>query len=286
MRWPGDAEALLRLLGDGWRVGRPRVSLHPADLVWRQCLRASRDLRIWETSAGEAVGLVELDAADSSCDIAVRPDLVEPLERELFSWAEEEARRRGSGETFTVGCFDGNEPRAALLRELGFESTEDFYPHFLRPLDRVPEVRPVEGYAIRPLRDDELEERVELGRLASGQTSLTPEKLAALRRGPGYDPEFDLVAVDGAGRLAAFTLCWLDAENGLGQLEPVGCHPEHRRRGLARAAIEEGLRRMRERGAREVLVVTGGGNAGARALYESIGFDEVGRDRDWVKALA
>jgi ribosomal protein S18 acetylase RimI-like enzyme len=283
VRWPQDAAVLDRLVGDAWLASRPRASLHPADVVWRACLRDPDELRLFSTGAGEAVGLVELDSKDSSCDIAVRPGHGEILERELFTWAEEEGRRRGDGDTFTVGCFDGNDGRARLLETLGYEPSDDFYPHFLRPLDDIPEPEVPESYVVRPLRDADLAARVELGRLAFGRTALTVGKLRAARAGPGYDPELDLLAVDDRGEPAAFALCWAHRRTGLGQFEPLGCHPDHRRRGLARAVIAEGLRRLRDRGALEALVETGSDNAGACALYEACGFQVVGEDRDWIK---
>jgi len=286
VRWPEDAAAIHRLLAAGWRAGRPETSLHPGDLYWRAGLRDLADLQVWEDGSGEIVGFVELDSKDSSCDIAVAPGRAAALELELFAWAETAARRRGDGRTFIVGCFDGNEERAARLRSLGFEPTDDFYPHHLHPLDGpLPSASRRDGDVVRPLREDELAARVELGGAAFGSTALTVEKLRRIRTGPGYDPDLDLVAVDGAGALAAFALFWFDPHERLGQLEPLGCHPDHQRRGLARTLIEEGLRRLRDRGTREALVVTGGKNAATRSLYEECGFRPVAEDRDWSKRI-
>ena len=49
--------------------------------------------------------------------------------------------------------------------------------------------------------------------------------------------------------------------------------------------IEEGLYRLRAIGAEAVVVYTGHENAGARALYESLGFRVVGEDYDYSKPL-
>jgi len=44
--------------------------------------------------------------------------------------------------------------------------------------------------------------------------------------------------------------CWLDSQGSeiIGQIEPLGCHPDFRRYALGRLALAEGLRRMRAHG--------------------------------------
>src|ERR671936_569373 len=59
------------------------------------------------------------------------------------------------------------------------------------------------------------------------------EETVAALAAAGY--ELDQVAVAPDGSFAAFCLCWLYEENRAGNLEPVGTHSDHRRRGLARA---------------------------------------------------
>jgi ribosomal protein S18 acetylase RimI-like enzyme len=86
-----------------------------------------------------------------------------------------------------------------------------------------------------------------------------------------YRPELDQVAVAPDGSFAAFCLCWLDEGNRVGDLEPVGTHPDHRRLGLARAVCLAGLRSLRDAGADTALVYSVGGS-GATRLYESVGF--------------
>ena len=49
-----------------------------------------------------------------------------------------------------------------------------------------------------------------------------------------YRTDLDWVAVDeDDGRMVASTLVWLDVATGVALVEPVGCLPEHRGRGLA-----------------------------------------------------
>ena len=44
-------------------------------------------------------------------------------------------------------------------------------------------------------------------------------------------------------------IVWLDSDNKAGLFEPVACLPDYRRRGLSRAMVVEGLRRLKALGA-------------------------------------
>ncbi len=77
--------------------------------------------------------------------------------------------------------------------------------------------------------------------------------------------------------------CWLDPVNRIGDLGPVGARPAYRRRGLTRAVLCEGLRRLQAAGAWTGCVSTGVTNTAARALYESVGFAVVNRYLDYVR---
>jgi ribosomal protein S18 acetylase RimI-like enzyme len=58
-------------------------------------------------------------------------------------------------------------------------------------------------------------------------------------------------------------------------VDALATDPEFRRRGAARALLEEAERQARERGLPAVTLDTSMDNAGARALYAATGFDEV-----------
>lgn len=62
--------------------------------------------------------------------------------------------------------------------------------------------------------------------------------------------------------------------------EPVCTHPDHLRKGLAKALMQEGLSRAASMGARDITVDTGD-MAAANALYDSLGFDVTRRGYVW-----
>jgi mycothiol synthase len=57
--------------------------------------------------------------------------------------------------------------------------------------------------------------------------------------------------------------------------EPVGTHPDFLRKGLGRAVMLEGLRRLQQSGMRQAIVSTYEDNQAAIKLYESTGFQVV-----------
>ncbi len=83
-----------------------------------------------------------------------------------------------------------------------------------------------------------------------------------------YKKEDDIHIVDEEGEVVAFATMWYDSKNQIGILEPVGTHPDHRRKGLAKSAIFRGCNNIFKRGAKAVYV------GSDQEFYKSIGFYE------------
>lgn len=65
----------------------------------------------------------------------------------------------------------------------------------------------------------------------------------------------------------------------------MGTRPALRQKGLGKAVMLEGLRRMRARGMETAIVATSGKNQAWIALYHSVGFQIANRDEEYVKTL-
>jgi ribosomal protein S18 acetylase RimI-like enzyme len=104
-------------------------------------------------------------------------------------------------------------------------------------------------------------------------------------RSPAYVPDHDLVAFDPGGRVAAFCVIWADPDNRVGLFEPVGAHPDFQRRGLGKAVMAEGLRRMRKEGLLSAIVGAEYDNPAALGLYRSLGFRIVNRICTYKKSI-
>jgi len=118
-----------------------------------------------------------------------------------------------------------------------------------------------------------------------GASRVTLASYRRLRTAPGYDPALDIVAARPDGSFDSYCICWFDAASGTGLFEPVGTHPAHRRKGLGRAVMLEGLRRLRAFGAESALITYIGGNEPAARLYESVGFEAVDREHLYGRKL-
>jgi predicted N-acetyltransferase YhbS len=122
----------------------------------------------------------------------------------------------------------------------------------LATLEAVPEVS---GYTFRAVHPDEAAARAACHRASWSATSKVStgayERLMATQP---YRAALDWVAVSADGEMVASCCVWLDEGSGVALVEPVGCHPDHRRRGLASAVSLAALHAARDAGATTGLV--------------------------------
>ena len=149
----------------------------------------------------------------------------------------------------------------------------------------IPEFGLPPGYAIRSLNPTDradLEKRAAVANSAFGITRHTADTIQVLQQAPTYRPELDLVAVGPDGTLTAYCVVWHDGANGIGMFGPVGTDPAHWRRGLGKALMGEGLKRLEALGATMAYVDCDLDEA-ANRLYESAGFTDYDRVYHWQK---
>ncbi len=207
------------------------------------------------------------------------------IEPNMLDWAEDWRSRTPAANQppkLRGWSFNGDTPRRRLLIERGYTRADTCLQYRSRPIEARVETWPVpSGYLVRNVAGEhEAEQRVAVHRDSFAPSQMSLKYYMTARRMPTYRQALDLVAVAPDGTFAAFCIVWWDSVNKLGVFEPVGCHSEHRRRGLASAVMTEGLRRLYDLGARTAQVTTGCSNAGAAALYEALGFRLV--DENWA----
>ena len=176
-----------------------------------------------------------------------------------------------------------------MLRTRGYEQGQPAYRNFSLKLPRG-DVSPIlpPGYTIRDMKEattGEIQKRVDAHRAAFAPSQMTVAEHQRVMASPTYRPELDLVIAATDGTFNAFTIVWFDEVNRIGLFEPLGTHPDHQRRGLGRAIMTEGLRRLAALGATKAFVSTGPDNLGANALYTAIGFQAVDVNVSWTKKL-
>ena len=270
----GDFRLLQDLAVESWRLDPLSVELTVGELTWAARQHVGRESewrrRLWfEGDQLVAWGWIQLPRDLGFQVHPHRPELVE----EVFDWFEEEAeagRREVRVRQGDVAAVEG-------LRRRGYvhDRTAPWIILNARGLDTVAAPRVPEGYRLRTVAGrEDVPARVAVHRAAFAPSKVTEESYANVMQTPPYRAELDCVAEAPDGSFAAYALGWIDEVNAVGELEPVGCHPEHRRRGLARAVSLFALEQLRDAGATRALVGCRGDEAypAPKALYESIGF--------------
>jgi ribosomal protein S18 acetylase RimI-like enzyme len=273
---------------------------HVGELMWGffmvTChLNPQEYIRLWHDNQGKLVAYAIL-GEDPSFDCQVLPEYEwSGIEAEAMAWAEtriSELRKRDGQQWsggFVSGARQDDAKRVAFLEQHGFRYRGEFAEvNMLRSLaEPIPETVVPPGCQVRALAEaGDTSSRAEGERevwLPWTDGNVSDDDYARLMRLPGYHRELDLVAVAPDGIIAAFVNCWIDPVNRIGDFGDVGARPAYRRRGLTRAVLLEGLRRLKARGMDRVCVSTGVANTPALCLYESVGFRIVNKYLDYVK---
>ena len=178
--------------------------------------------------------------------------------------------------TLAINVASTNQQRIDLLRSLGYQPEPPKYVATIRSLDKpLPKPSLPEGFSLRSVAaESEAGLLAEVHNHSFGSSWIETEYLKVMRT-PGFMIEHELVAVAPDGRFAAFVIYWLDPISRSGLFEPVGCHKDFQRQGLATALMVEGMQRMVAAGMTHALVSYKSDNLPASKLYASLGFVEL-----------
>ena len=271
-----------------WRHRGARSYLHIGDFYW--ALRPGlefvpeRDIRLW-CAGGDVVGFAWFDGFDAG-DYVVGPHSPEGVALEAINWLEEGHRRYALSEPFGIAVIEGDGERRARLEERGYRPTDAGGVRFWQRIDPAFDAPLPEGFVVRAIDgDDDIERRVFVQHNSFESSTATPDVWRALAKLPGYEPELDLIVVAPDGTGAAGCTVWYDKSIKVGEFEPVGTAHAFQRRGIGKALLAEGLRRLRALGAGQAIVQTNITNAPAIALYRSAGFELVATQHRWEKRL-
>jgi len=270
--------------------------LHPGDIPHHifsgnKLYDPSELLRIWEDAQGVAAWVL-VGPRHKGYDAQVRPDLRGgEFERQVLQFADQRTaelmrKHKIEGDQLLGDAFRCDTARSQLLTELGWTRT-DAPPYVLNraPLVDLPDPTLPDGYRIRAARGpDEAAALAEIHVAAFGAT-WRPELYRRYMTAPGYAAEREFVVVASDDTFAAFTVTWHDALNRTGLLEPVGTHPDHRRRGLGKALVLHAMHQMKAAGMTHATVANAGTNEASRALYQACGFTPWHVIDDYVKPV-
>jgi mycothiol synthase len=283
-----DLERVVALLARSWTSSGPFTLWHIGDLSWWERCDWGKGSFLWEDDRGD---LVAFEDSDRSGDYALLlvPDLVgtaahEQLIAEMEVLPLEPPSDLSPLQGHRTFVPEDRPALAAFLEQQGYARTAYFKAQFLRSLAiPIGAAALPDGYRIRPLvGEEEIEARVALHQACFG--AVTPERDRRVMGLCTYRCDLDLLATASDGSLAASCLIWLDAHNRVGQIESIGTHPRHRRRGLGRAVILEGLRRIQSLGATTAYVRPDEATADLVGFYVACGFRIGRRDYLYLKA--
>ncbi|MGE0600907.1 MAG: GNAT family N-acetyltransferase [Dehalococcoidia bacterium] len=281
---------------------------NPGDIAWQlgmfpESMDVSGFVRTWANPDGAVVGLAVFEPP-LNFQFDVLPGLSggNELGKEAISWAEERwlASRDTRGaipkayemlgaNTLSTTALESDSARIATLDRMGYRRVDRHRVLYERSL--AAEVQPLplpDGLHFAHATEDRLDERVDVHRDAWsvwGPSSFSESRYRRLRSTPIYDETLDLVVEDATGRMLSCCICWFDTANGIGHFEPVGTRVEAAGKGLGRALVTEGLRRLRERGAHIALIGTASVNAVALRTYTACGFKFVEREDYYSKTM-
>jgi len=280
---------------------RRELSWHVARLDyarWHCCLNCAHVTLeevayLWEAD-GQLMAFLMPDGGRGEAHLCVHPVLrTATLEEEILDIAEERLFESRDEETHRLcvwapGC---DNLRQDLLTRRGYQKGKWPEHQWRRTLDApITDFPLAPGYTIRSLGDGlELLERCYASGLGfhEGDIKIAVDNRADpawyrnIQTAPLYRRDLDLVAVAPDGAIASFTTIWFDDVTRSAYFEPVATVPAHQRRGLGKAVMNEGLRRLQRMGA--TLALVGGYSPEANGLYRSVMGPEHELYEPWVR---
>ncbi|NDJ79289.1 MAG: GNAT family N-acetyltransferase [Chloroflexi bacterium] len=291
---------------DWWRVRDLLIETYPItppDLNWEirrwegwrfygedriKQARWTQETCLWETAGGKLVGAVHPEYRGDAF-LELHPDY-RHIEEDMIAWAEEHLALPNDGgqQELEVFVYEYNTPRQRLLERRGYEklAAGGVIRHMRFGNKVLPEVNLAKGYTLRTMDPHDpavCQALADLLNAAFNRDFHTPDEFHLFgTQAPSFREDLHLAAYAPDGTMACHVGVIFEETNRYGLFEPVCTHPDHVRKGLARALMFEGLHRLKALGATDVYVGTGD-QVAANKLYEAIGFTETYKGYTWRK---
>jgi GNAT superfamily N-acetyltransferase len=287
---PQDLEAMKGLLRAGKLLSPFSGYAHPGEVDWWAFYSPSGNspeetILLWETEGGDLAAWAWASLEEREVYLYLHPShRGSAAAAEMLADAETHFGRKGLSLSFFASQDDA--ALAGCLEARGYESKEtgvDFYQDLAGPVGAP--FLPA-GYVLLPrMQEASADQRADVHAHSFSPSRMTGDYYRRFMRAPDYDPDLDVTIVGPDGRFAAFAMVWCDATTKIGVFEPVGTRDEWQRRGLGRAALQEGMRRMRARDMTVATVSTAAHVPGNIAFYQACGFTIVNKTLRFTKVL-
>ncbi len=235
---------------------------------------------IWEDD-GRIVGFACYEMALGDCLISVRegynsliPGILDYAEKELS------VKNSDNKSILKVWTVDRETEKCDLLEKRGYEkaSAESVT---IFPYDKdFPTVSLPKGFSIISLEDENDLMKIDACLWKGFNHGPDPDYdidgRLLMQSAPNFSKALTTVIKSPDGQYACFAGMWMNEKNKYAYLEPLACVPEHRRKGLATAALVEGMKKTKAMGAEYCF-------GGVVPFYEAIGFETICHRELWKK---
>ncbi|NDJ35189.1 MAG: GNAT family N-acetyltransferase [Chloroflexi bacterium] len=246
--------------------------------------RLPEEVHIWQTAEGAIRGVV-IPERPGSVFVQIHP-AARHIEAAMLAWSEAHLAQVDADGTRWIGVW-ADEPdthRNDLLGARGYIRSEAHDTMRRRPMsDPVPDLPVPQGYRVRSMgrAAADRESYAAMLNAAFGRSFHSAEEYGNFQTSPLYREALDIVVEAPDGSLAATAGFTAHERESFALLEPVCTHPEHQGRGLAGAAIAEGLRRVQALGIGSAFVGAWHANPVSNHLYQKMGFRDGVRQYLW-----
>lgn len=242
-------------------------------------------IRIWEEQ-GWIAGISHKEEGNNAF-LQIRPGY-DSLTDEMLDFAEDViATKNADGKNrLIVWSRQSDSYRNERLVSRGYTRGDDGNYLNAQPLDKECTPQLPDGYSFTSAA----EVTDALRRVNAAHIGFHPEEEALtevpayyvkMEQAPLFRPELELMTQCKDGTLTSFCVVWYDEITKTGMFEPVTTHPNHRRLGLGKAMLLEGLQRLQSMGAERAFVESYGDHR--KAFYNSAGFQTYDKDWYWIK---
>ncbi len=272
-----------------WTMERWNYTRYRTSIIYQTPVSEwENSIGIWESENGEIAAVVHSEGEGrGEAFFEINPNIDNIPYEELFSYAEENLLyRKNDKKNITLWIPDDNKLCVTTAESKGYKKPEEkaITSEYNIKENGIPEVPLPKGFSISSMAENkDLKKRSDILSWAFNSIGKhwqgTEQTFARFQDAPDYRKDLDIVVLAPSGLMTACCTVWYDSINKIGILEPVGTHPDHRRRGFAKAAIMEGLRRIKKEGAEKCYV------GSDQKFYLDIGFQPKHVAHIWEKEL-